>query len=338
MAQLSADASLTSGASPEAELQFWKSRAQDLAGEVSETKRELEEFQESSRELEVELETQLEQAEERLKDSRSLANRLKMENEQMKDKLAHCQREYHCQVTELQTELAEIKSIREQLSQYVRDLEQQNDDLERAKRSTLASLEDFEARLNVAIERNAFLESELDEKESLKAAVQRMKDETKDLKSELRVLAPRHPNLSSLDLPDNDKPVVGLHGPLADSNKYAADCETKAESASHPPPGQTQALTPSARISALNIVGDLLRKVGALELKLVSCRNRVRENATASATASSSTLSQGDESVTSNGNMPTPVNGQSMYPPVDRSNGLPRGASTPSMKKIMDSR
>jgi hypothetical protein len=34
----------------------------------------------------------------------------------------------------------------------------------------------------VAIERNAFLESELDEKESLKAAVQRMKDETREEK------------------------------------------------------------------------------------------------------------------------------------------------------------
>ena len=66
----------------------------------------------------------------------------------------------------------------------MRELEQQNDDLERAKRSTLArlvvllvsstyfnflyilllSLEDFEGRMNAAIERNAFLESELDEK------------------------------------------------------------------------------------------------------------------------------------------------------------------------------
>ena len=31
-----------------------------------------------------------------------------------------------------------------------------------------------------------------------------------------------------------------------------------------------------SRISALGIVGDLLRKVGALELKLVSCRNIVK--------------------------------------------------------------
>jgi len=42
--------------------------------------------------------------------------------------------------------------------------------------------------------------------------------------------------------------------------------------------GGAPPLTPSARISALGIVGDLLKKVGALELKLVSCRNIVKEN------------------------------------------------------------
>ena len=77
------------------------------------------------------------------------------------------------------------------IHRYVRELEQQNDDLERAKRSTLASLEDFEGRMNAAIERNAFLESELDEKESLKMSVQRLKDETRDLRSELKVLNPQ---------------------------------------------------------------------------------------------------------------------------------------------------
>ena len=76
------------------------------------------------------------------------------------------------QISELQSELREIRSIKDELNGYVRELEQQNDDLERAKRSTLASLEDFETKMNAMIERNAFLESELDEKESLKAAVQ----------------------------------------------------------------------------------------------------------------------------------------------------------------------
>lgn len=46
-------------------------------------------------------------------------------------------------------------------------------------RATITSLEDFEQRLNQAIERNAFLESELDEKESLLVSVQRLKDEAR---------------------------------------------------------------------------------------------------------------------------------------------------------------
>lgn len=37
--------------------------------------------------------------------------------------------------------MTSIKNIKDKLAKYVRELEQQNDDLERAKRSTLASLE-----------------------------------------------------------------------------------------------------------------------------------------------------------------------------------------------------
>lgn len=45
------------------------------------------------------------------------------------------------------------------------------------------SLEDFEQRMNQVIERNAFLESELDEKENLLESVQRLKDEARGRKS-----------------------------------------------------------------------------------------------------------------------------------------------------------
>lgn len=48
-------------------------------------------------------------------------------------------------------------------------------------RATIVSLEDFEQRLNQAIERNAFLESELDDKESLLVSVQRLKDEARGM-------------------------------------------------------------------------------------------------------------------------------------------------------------
>lgn len=267
------------------EAKYWKLKAGEWKKAAQDAKEELDEFQEGSRELEAELEAQLEQAEMKTKELKAMSNRLQMENEQLRDKLEQCSREYHYQISELETELSEIKGIKEKLHKYVRELEQQNDDLERVKRSTLASLEDFEGRMNSAIERNAFLESELDEKESLKMSVQRLKDETRDLRSELKVLNPQIE-----EEPDNDKNVglVMNFGASIDSNKIVESSEGKTVNGEVGTPQKlsngfshhngTPPLTPSARISALGIVGDLLRKVGALELKLVSCRNIVKEN------------------------------------------------------------
>ena len=46
----------------------------------------------------------------------------------------------------------------------------------------MVSLDDFEQRLNQTLERNAFLESELDEKDSLTVTVQRLHDEARGIK------------------------------------------------------------------------------------------------------------------------------------------------------------
>jgi len=227
------------------EAKYWRGKAGEWKKAAEAAKEELDEFQEGSRELEHELETQLEQAEMKNKDLKALTNRLQMENEQLRDKLEQCSRDYHFQINELETELAEIKGIKDKLHRYVRELEQQNDDLERVKRSTLASLEDFEGRMNAAIERNAFLESELDEKENLKMAVQRLKDETRDLRSELKVL---NPQVSEDEEPDNDRQMEELQ---QDSNKKVvtppklniANGFTANHHATTTPP-----LTPSARL------------------------------------------------------------------------------------------
>merc|ERR1719436_1267709 len=77
------------------------------------------------------------------------------------------------------------------------------------------------------------------------------------------------------------------------------------------------ALTPSARQSALHIVGDLLKKVGALELKLSSCRNIVKENGNGQ--------NIGNGAVDNNPN-----------PQIERafSKKIPRVGSAPSVKKM----
>ncbi|CAG0890346.1 unnamed protein product, partial [Cyprideis torosa] len=192
------------------------------------------------------------------------------------------------ELSELQQELNAVKDIKENLLKYIRELEQANDDLERTKRATVASLDDFDAKLNQAIERNAFLESELDEKEQLKEMVQRLKDEVRDLKSELqtkeREIHSRTPD------PDADPGTLPTPSPTP-TRPIINNIRTVRKGSLTPPTGKVGSpassapngfIPPSARISALNIVGDLLRKVGALESKLASCRNFVKESPQAS--------------------------------------------------------
>ena len=144
-----------------------------------------------NRELEGELETQLKQAEENNRSLNVLTNKLEKEKSELREKLSELSKDYESDVTELEGELTEMKDIKQEMDKYVRELEQQNDDLERAKRNTLTSLEMFEGSMNAAIERNAFLESELDEKENLAMAVYRLKEEARELRSELQVLNPQ---------------------------------------------------------------------------------------------------------------------------------------------------
>ncbi|KAM4820263.1 nuclear distribution protein nudE homolog 1 isoform 3-T3 [Thomomys bottae] len=261
---------------------YWKDLAMTYKQRAENTQEELREFQEGSREYEAELETQLQQIETRNQDLLSENSRLRMELEAVKEKLELQHSEGYRQISALEDDLAQTRAIKDQLQKYIRELEQANDDLERAKRATIMSLEDFEQRLNQAIERNAFLESELDEKENLLESVQRLKDEARDLRQELAVQQkqekPRTPVAGVAgDTERTDTAVqatgfvpttpVAQRGPASCLNTPGTFRRGLDSSHSGTP------LTPAARISALNIVGDLLRKVGALESKLASCRN-----------------------------------------------------------------
>ncbi|XP_061732030.1 nuclear distribution protein nudE-like 1-B [Nerophis ophidion] len=265
--------------SKDEEIHFWKALYLKYKTSCQDAREELLEFQEGSRELEAELEAQLGQAERRLKDLISDNQRLKSEVDSLKERLQHEKCASHQQMSLLEDEVLQTRSIQEQLHKYVRELEQSNDDLERAKRATIVSLDNFEQRLNQAIERNAFLESELDEKESLLESAQRLKDEARDLRQELavrdrqadggRTSAPSSPtradSTSQATLHTSVHHTGAHHAFLANATGVPSVY------------GGNSPLTPSARMSALNIVSDLLRKVGVLESKLAACRTQAKE-------------------------------------------------------------
>lgn len=277
------------------ELEYWKEQASKHQQIAEEAQLELAEFQQMSRDYESELETELKQTESRNKELLSLNHRLRTELDNYKEKYEVQHSEAFRQISELESELSQTSAVRDQLQRYIRELEQANDDLERAKRATIMSLEDFEQRMNHVIERNAFLESELDEKENLLESVQRLKDEARDLRQELAVQQKqdRKPSLSAVSTP----PLTPLDRRTEETRREEDRPEDPTPTKATPEPTATPAasrepvsgtsFTTSARISALNIVGELLRKVGNLESRLASCRQYVHEQSHRSAHAAS---------------------------------------------------
>ncbi|XP_061906290.1 nuclear distribution protein nudE homolog 1-like [Entelurus aequoreus] len=270
------------------ELDYWKERAARNQDSAEEAREELQEFQQMSRDYEAELEAELKLCEKQNRELLSANERLRTDVESYKEKYETRHSEACCQISVLEGELADATSIRDQLHNYVRELEQANDDLERAKRATVMSLDDFELRTNQVIERNAFLESELDEKENLLESVQRLKDEARDLKQELAVQqrqildkprasingVPREPSPSPSSSPQSPSSSTTAPYPTPPLTPLATPERTSLRRGESLPGGS---LSTSSRISALNIVNELLRKVGNLESKLALCRDHVRD-------------------------------------------------------------
>ncbi|XP_060922777.1 nuclear distribution protein nudE homolog 1-like [Limanda limanda] len=269
-------------ASLEEELGFWKEHAQRHQQRADESQEELQEFQLMSRDYEAELETELKQCEGRNKELLLNNNRLRMELENIKEKFDAQHSDALRHISTLEEDLAQTTAVKDHLQKYIRELEQSNDDLERTKRATIMSLEDFEQRMNHVIERNAFLESELDEKENLLESVQRLKDESRDLRQELAVRhKERRPSSSLGKDADLSSPSAGNPSFPVTPSKPLSSFATPPASSIRRGDGLTGTpLTTSARISALNIVGELLRKVGNLESKLASCRDFVYDTST----------------------------------------------------------
>uniref|UniRef100_A0A3Q2XMF7 NudE neurodevelopment protein 1 n=1 Tax=Hippocampus comes TaxID=109280 RepID=A0A3Q2XMF7_HIPCM len=114
------------------EVHYWKEQAAKHHAE--EAREELQEFQQMSRDYEAELEAELKVYEKRNRELLAANNRLRMDLENYKEKYGTQHSEACRQMSTLEGELAEATSIRDHLHKYIRELEQANDDLERAKR------------------------------------------------------------------------------------------------------------------------------------------------------------------------------------------------------------
>ncbi|CAH1154631.1 unnamed protein product [Phaedon cochleariae] len=248
------------------EIQYWRNRAEEYLQDATRIQKEFDEFITESQQLEREYEATIDQNEKKIKELTLGNNRAQNEADSLRIKLE----QIHKENANLEIEISNSKKEKMQMSQYIRDLEQKNDDLERSRRIIEESIAGIEAAFNSAIERNAMLESEVDEKHTLKEKLQRLADETRDLKQELLVK-------ERDKLPDNERFLNGYKNSVIDSNRLREN-ETQTTPAKH---DYHQApISPASRVMALNIVSDLIRKVGGLERRLEKSKYEYRDIST----------------------------------------------------------
>ncbi|XP_026849069.1 nuclear distribution protein nudE homolog isoform X2 [Drosophila persimilis] len=290
--------------SVEDECRYWKERSKQYHKEWTDVKQEYDEFVEQSREMEIEMDATLEQKQSIIKDLRARLNMFEKENDSLKLKLdSNC-----IDMSNMEKQLDTVKKERDSMKVYLRQLEQKNDDLERAHRILNESIENFEKMLDQAYEKNALLELEVDEKGLLQEKLQRLMDETRDLKQELNVktrytpangtsntaavgtTAANSTMNSSASLPngilangdvtpphvDNTAAtkvtsvsVSALNGSLV-NNKNEYNQQNSLKNPENLINGNS--MNASSRTTALNIVADMLRKLNAMETKLKTYR------------------------------------------------------------------
>lgn len=148
---------------------YWRSRAKEL-------QTELEEFTEDSNQLEKELEITIKLKDDQLTDLRHKNQRQSHDIDSLQAKLKQCENESLQWEQRYRKEKAEAEVLRK----HTRELEQKNDDLERAHRIVSESVSEFERMLNREYEKNVMLEVEYEmEKENSQIQLQRLADEAR---------------------------------------------------------------------------------------------------------------------------------------------------------------
>lgn len=255
---------------------YWKQKCKMLTVEKSDAQKEYEDYMADSKQLEAEYETIIKQNEKQMSKLDQKVQQLQLENDSLQKKLQTCLSE----LSEKEHLLENVDRERTNLKKYLTQLEQKNDDLERANRIVTESVNSFETMLNQAYEKNALLESEVDEKEKLQIKLQRLMDEARDLKQELKVREQGRENSKDTDDAIGDT----LNNPLG----FTAASPTKNGPDINKNHGN--AIASSTRVTAISIIYDLLRRIDRIESKLADWKKI--SAAAAATTNSTSTTSE----------------------------------------------
>ncbi|KAG0346771.1 NADH:ubiquinone oxidoreductase [Podila humilis] len=282
------------------ELEYFKQHSKNLEEDLSETKYALEEFQLSSKELEEELEKEIDSTERRYIEIKIRNEAMRQEAEEWKEKYHQALKDSNININQLTRQLDQLKLQTEMFIKKERELEQDNDDLERTERAAKWSLQELERKYNVALEKTAMLEGEVTSKTAMAEEVQRLKDELRDTNVELAVMksnqaaaaasaaaaaaAAAVANTSTASLSSyagstsslsggNKSAYIGNHEAMPSIRARLAKNNAGRPATTTRTAGANGTTTPHQ--NPVKMVQEMVGRVKSLEARLVSCRSLV---------------------------------------------------------------
>ncbi|KAL3480744.1 NUDE protein [Aspergillus californicus] len=333
--------STTSG-STRSELAYVKAQYNELASELAD-------FQASSCELETELEKEVEAAEKRERILKDKVEKLKFELDDWKTKFKHSKTEGENARAQLEKEITVLRDANRNLNLKLRNTEVANDDFERQARHTTSSLEDLEFKFNMSIERGVILEEEIrigdQERENLRIANQRLRDELNDSKIETEIIQDKLRNGGRRRRPtplsrspstpytpeifDRSPGTSTVSSPLFTTPPAKMSLTLTSATATPPSPPMSETST-SMRKSLNATSGFPLQKASASESfgsrSLFGARPPQRFSTHSRATSFAYSNARPNSSVTSRPSLPK-QNNNNTTTPANRPSGIPKSGS-----------
>ncbi|KAF9286487.1 hypothetical protein BGZ68_002855 [Mortierella alpina] len=229
----------------EEELAYYKEHTKKLEEELEETKYTLDEFQMSSKELEDALEKEVESTERRYNEIKIRNEAMRQEIEDWKEKYQQSIKESNNNINQLTRQLDTLKQQTETFIKKERELEQDNDDLEKTGRAATWSLKELEIKYNAEVERTAILQGEVAAKAALMEEVQRLKDELRGSSASTPASAAKTTPTENTPPQNPVKVVQDMVGRVKSLEARLASCRSLVTPLLQPPPSYSTS-NPSA--------------------------------------------------------------------------------------------
>ncbi|XAO24463.1 hypothetical protein I312_103264 [Cryptococcus bacillisporus CA1280] len=232
--------------SSEDEIAHYREKHRQALEMLTDTRAELEEFQQSSKELEDEMEQELAANDKQQADLRERIKRLDAEKEEWRTKHIALQKMHSSTTSAMQREMDNLRSERDKTLIALRDLEMGNDELERNERVAVSSLLNLESKYNRAIEEKTLLEQDLAQKDELEAETQRLKDELREANEEISILKDQLARAAATP-PSSVSTSSPIHEATCDLSRIHLSDDINAPLLPPPIPNKNEPITPEGQ-------------------------------------------------------------------------------------------